>query len=119
MTFLSIVLVGCGGAVGAVLRFYFSTKWNKESLPLGTLAVNLVGSMVLGVLIGVAVPDRWLLFAGTGLMGALTTFSTFQLEGWNMLTDRKRKRYFLYQGLSYAGGIALAFAGFLIGNILS
>ncbi|SDJ15448.1 fluoride efflux transporter FluC [Salimicrobium halophilum] len=119
MTIFSIFLVGCGGAIGAFLRFYFSKKWNKETLPWGTLTVNLTGSMLLGILVGAAIPEQWMLLAGTGLMGALTTFSTFQVESLNLLRGKERRRYVLYQGASYAGGLTLAFAGLLLGRFLS
>ncbi|WP_347860847.1 CrcB family protein [Salimicrobium sp. PL1-032A] len=118
MTVLSIFLVGCGGAIGAVLRYYFSKKWNDEMFPSGTLTVNLAGSFLLGVLIGAATPEPWLLFAGTGMMGALTTFSTYQVESLNLLRGKERKTYLLYQGITYAGGLGLSFVGILLGRFL-
>lgn len=82
-----VILVAIGGAVGAVLRHLVSTAAVQafgRGFPLGTLAVNGVGSFVLGGLIAWIArtegsPDIKLL-VGTGLCGALTTFSTFSVE---------------------------------------
>lgn len=119
MSVLSVFLVGIGGAIGAMLRYFFSKKWNGERFPFGTLFVNVTGSLLLGMLLGVSVPEEWLLFAGTGLLGAFTTFSTFQLESFGIVKERQKKRYFLYQLISYTGGAASAFIGLFIGKILS
>ena len=87
MTFLSIVVVACGGAIGAVLRYTVS-HWiassGKMAFPLGTFVVNAAGCLVIGFLM--AGPTRLVqhprveLLLVTGLLGALTTFSTFSLE---------------------------------------
>lgn len=78
---------GIGGFVGAVLRFSLSTWVNSlsnTSFPLGTLFVNVLGSFVIGFLflyfqhINLSVHQKSLLI--TGLLGALTTFSTFSLD---------------------------------------
>lgn len=87
-TWISIVLVACGGSVGAVLRFLVSIWfkiWFKTRFPYSTLTVNAVGSFVIGILNGlishqiVTAPHLQPLI-GTGFCGALTTFSTFSLE---------------------------------------
>lgn len=119
MSVLSVFLVGIGGAIGAMLRYYFSKKWNGGTFPFGTLFVNVTGSLLLGVLLGASVPEEWLLFAGTGLLGAFTTFSTFQMEGFGMVKGKLRKRYVFYQAISYTGGAASAFIGLFIGKLLS
>lgn len=83
----SILAIALGAALGALLRWVFGMQWNAlfPLIPLGTLAANLVG----GYLIGVAVmffgdnptlPPEWRLFAITGFLGGLTTFSTFSAE---------------------------------------
>ncbi|AKG04798.1 MULTISPECIES: fluoride efflux transporter FluC [Salimicrobium] len=117
MTILSIILVGLGGSIGALLRFSFSEKWNSGSFPTGTLAVNWFGSFFLGALIGAGFSGHPFLFAGTGMAGALTTFSTMQLEGITLYKRIERKRFLLYQFISYTGGIALAWAGMWAGRL--
>lgn len=89
--------VALGGAFGAVSRYLLSgwvSRVTRESeLPLltafpflGTLTVNMVGSFLLGLLVGVSIEERWMLspnlriLLGVGFLGALTTFSTFSFE---------------------------------------
>ncbi len=86
---LDLVLVGAGGAVGSVLRYLASSFVQRlefwGSFPGGTLAVNLVGCVVLGLLGGLS-DSRYLLgpsarlFVFIGVLGGFTTFSTFSYE---------------------------------------
>ncbi|GAB3441878.1 fluoride efflux transporter CrcB [Actinophytocola sediminis] len=80
---MTALLVFLGGMVGAPLR-YLVDRWvqsrHDSRLPLGTLTVNIVGCLVLGALTGAAVADPVLALVGTGLCGALTTYSTFGYE---------------------------------------
>jgi CrcB protein len=84
---MTVVLVLAGGALGAPLRYLtdlFVQARHDSVLPWGTFSVNILGSLVLGaVASAVAVsglPTAVMTFAGTGLCGALTTFSTFGFE---------------------------------------
>ncbi len=72
-------MVALGGAVGAVLRVLIS-EWMPDGFPYGTLAVNLAGSLLLGVIVGLSLSAEmgWLL--GTGMMGAFTTMSAYSLD---------------------------------------
>ncbi|WP_457595705.1 fluoride efflux transporter CrcB [Hydrogenimonas sp.] len=88
-----ILSVGAGGFVGAVLRFLISTqvqRWAPTLFPVGTLAVNVLGSFVIGFLAlyfeSVVAPHQKALLV-TGMLGALTTFSTFSLETVTMLQE--------------------------------
>ena len=87
MTWGEWLLVVAAGAVGAPLRYVVDTLVSDRSggtFPVGTLVVNLTGSFALGVLTGLVlyhgVGQAPRLVAGTGLLGAYTTFSTFSLE---------------------------------------
>ncbi|MBB3006433.1 fluoride efflux transporter CrcB [Cupriavidus alkaliphilus] len=84
---LGFVAVGVGAAAGAWLRWGFSVLWNaiNPALPYGTLAANLVGGYLIGLAVGffdthAGLPPEWRLFAITGFLGGLTTFSTFSSE---------------------------------------
>ncbi|GBL02974.1 fluoride efflux transporter CrcB [Glaciecola sp. KUL10] len=83
-TYLAICI---GGAIGAPLRWYLvqiTTNWLGKGFPFGTLAVNVLGSFALGVLysfIHYSDSNSWLkAMVGIGLLGALTTFSTFSFD---------------------------------------
>jgi CrcB protein len=87
MSFWLLLSVGIGGFFGAILRFTLSL-WIKQvsnsSFPFGTLSVNIIGSLLMGFLfmyfsqINLSIPQK-LIFT-TGLLGALTTFSTFSMD---------------------------------------
>jgi CrcB protein len=84
VTVLGVVVAG---ACGAVLRYLVDHAVQRRSgsdFPLGTLVINVTGSLALGVLAGSAahhgVSAAWLTVAGTGLIGAYTTFSTFTFD---------------------------------------
>lgn len=77
------LLVMAGAAVGAPLRYLtdrFVQARHDSTFPWGTLTANVVGSLALGVLTGAAADPRLHLLIGTGLCGALTTYSTFSYE---------------------------------------
>jgi len=85
-----LAMVALGGALGAVGRYLLSgwvTRLTHESpFPWGTLTVNVLGSLLLGLLMGAGSEGRWLVsptarvLLGIGFLGALTTFSTFSYE---------------------------------------
>jgi CrcB protein len=91
---MTLVLVMLGGAVGAPLRYLVDLtvrRWHDGRFPWGTLVVNLIGSFVLGIVLGMsavggASPEVVALVA-TGLCGALTTYSTFGFETVRLLED--------------------------------
>jgi fluoride exporter len=81
----AVVWIGVGivSGLGAVLRFALHTAVQRRIagvFPSGTLAVNVLGSLVLGVLHGAGVSGDALLLAGTALLGSFTTFSTWMVE---------------------------------------
>ena len=113
-----------GGALGALIRF-FTERWAAhrfhERIPYGTLIVNLAGSLLLGVAVGMHergnLDDSMLLLIGTGFCGALTTFS-----GWigQIYTRGRhgetRALAAVYLGVSVVAGVALAALGYAVGN---
>ncbi|MGE5028227.1 MAG: fluoride efflux transporter CrcB [Betaproteobacteria bacterium] len=87
MTFYGLLAVGAGAAVGAWLRWWLGILWNPvfPTLPLGTLAANLVGGYLMGLAMAVfaehpGLPPEARLLLATGFLGGLTTFSTFSAE---------------------------------------
>lgn len=90
-----ILAIGFGGFFGAILRYLIS-GWTYQlfgtRLPYGTLAVNIIGSFILGLFLMLAnerfvVSDIIRSFIAIGMMGALTTFSTFSYETVSLLQD--------------------------------
>jgi CrcB protein len=83
----SVLAISAGAALGAVLRWLMSNSFNAlfPELPPGTLLANLVGGYLIGVAAAVfvlhpGISTEWRQFVVTGLLGGLTTFSTFSLE---------------------------------------
>jgi len=93
---LPILAVSAGAVIGANLRWALGLWLNSSyhAIPYGTLAANLSGGWLIGLLIGYfthgsALAPEWRLFAITGLCGALTTFSTFSVEMLSALQEGK------------------------------
>ena len=106
MNFYYMIAVGVGGFLGAVARYYMSQKLNKtaeDRLPLGTLAVNLLGSFLLGFILSIGLKEIYILLIGTGFIGALTTFSTLHKE--LFILQKYPRKWLLYFFITYARGI--------------
>ncbi len=113
---LDVCLVSMGGATGALLRHFTSLYFNREgaSIPMGTLAVNLVGCFLIGLLHGwglTAGQSRTRTFFATGFLGAFTTMSAFSIETWGMAENGNRVAAFVYVAVSIIGCIACAALG--------
>jgi CrcB protein len=117
-----VLYVAIGGAVGSAGRYLVDRAIGERSFPVATLTVNLVGSFVLGLLVGwigdrVAPGVRLALF--TGVLGGFTTFSTFALEASVLLRSGHGASALSYLIASIAGGVVLAFAGLVAGESLA
>ncbi|ADE72638.1 MULTISPECIES: fluoride efflux transporter CrcB [Priestia] len=111
---MSVLLVGIGGFLGAIARYVLGTWMNKKSskgLPIGTLFINLLGSFLLGWMVGQGVTSGLYSFLGIGFIGSFTTFSTFKLESVQLHQNKKHSMFYSYLAYSYIGGILLAFVG--------
>jgi CrcB protein len=90
-----IMFVGMGGFIGACLRYIItvlSPKLFGTNLPYGTLIVNVVGGILIGLIMELSLSTNLIspnlkLFLTTGIMGGLTTFSTFSYETVSLFTD--------------------------------
>jgi CrcB protein len=113
--------IGVAGGVGAVARFLVDASVSARSrgeFPLGTLAVNLTGALALGVLVGAAVDSDAYRLAGTGLIGAYTTFSTWTFESHRLGEDGQMRTGALNFALSLLLGLLVAWAGRHLGAAL-
>lgn len=123
---MTVLLVLVGGAVGAPLRYVVDllVQARHDSVfPWGTLAVNAVGSLVLGVTAGAVSatdgPDWVLTLVGTGFCGALTTFSTFGLETVRLAEEGSFVEAGLNAVASLALSLVLCVAGWWVANGLA
>lgn len=118
---MTVVLVFLGGAVGAPLR-YVIDRWVQAHhglrFPLGTLAVNLVGCFLLGVVAGGVADAGWSAHTqallGTGFCGGFTTFSAFSMETIELFSGRLTIRAVSYVVASVGLGVALAALGWAL-----
>ncbi|NUU25965.1 MAG: fluoride efflux transporter CrcB [Streptomycetaceae bacterium] len=122
MTWVFVVL---GAAVGAPLRYLTDRAVQSRHdavFPWGTLTVNVVGSLVLGLLTGAAAAGAASadvrLLVGTGFCGALTTYSTFSYETLRLAEQGARAYAAANVGVSLAVGIGAAFAGVAVADAL-
>jgi fluoride exporter len=107
-------MVVLGAAVGAPIRFLVDLAFKRrfgQDFPWGTLVVNAAGSLVLGALMALPLSAEAMALLGTGLCGALTTYSTFAYETVQLARTRPRSRALLYVLASLSLGLGSAWLG--------
>jgi CrcB protein len=118
--------IAAGGALGALCRFWMSTAvygWLGRGFPYGTLAVNVVGSLLMGLLFvlmieRLAVGAEWRAFWLVGVLGAFTTFSTFSVETLALIEQGEFAKAALNSLVSVVACIGAAFLGAAIARQL-
>ena len=117
---MSLLFVGIGGAIGAILRYLLSQLPFQHDFPLKTLLINLLGSLAIGYLSAKFQQshwfegDQWLLI--TGVCGGFTTFSTFSLESLQLIQNGNTRLAIFYMIVSLIGGLCCVGIGFFLGN---
>ena len=120
MSLQSFILVGAGGALGSMGRYGFGAWVGRVapgSFPLGTLLINIAGSLVMGLVIGVLArtAPAWQaegrLFVAVGILGGFTTFSAFSLDAITLIERGELWQAALYVSLSVAVSIIALFLG--------
>lgn len=120
---MNYLLVILGSALGGGLRYWLSNavyKYFPVTFPYGTLAVNIVGSFILGLIVFVFDEKELLnsqlkIFLTIGLCGGFTTFSTFSLETFNLLRDSE----YLLAVLNIIASLLLCIGGLFLAYIIS
>lgn len=112
--------------MGSVFRYWISGLTHKVfngGFPWGTLSVNLIGSLIIGLLWGLSetliISNNVRLFLFLGVLGSFTTFSTFTLENFSLMRDGEYWLAALNVFLSIFLGIALVFVGFILARAYS
>jgi CrcB protein len=116
-----LLLVMAGGAVGSAARFLVGRAALGAlgpNFPYGTLAVNLIGGLGMGLLVGVLARlnagEYWRLLLGIGVLGGFTTFSSFSLDAVGMIERGDLAMALAYVLVSVIGSIAAVFIGLSI-----
>jgi CrcB protein len=122
-----VIVVGVmvAGACGAVLRYLVDHVVQRRTggeFPFGTLVINVSGSFVLGILTGSAlhggISAPWLTVAGTGLIGAYTTFSTFSFDTVRLAEADRWRPAVLNVVVGIGLGLGAAAVGLAVGSAL-
>lgn len=118
-----LLLVGLGGAVGAMARYLTNVGAGRVVGPnapwAGTLTVNIAGGVLMGLLVGIlahrggADQERWRLLLGVGVLGGFTTFSAFSLDAALMIERRAYAQSAGYMVASVLLSVAALFAGLI------
>jgi CrcB protein len=118
-----MIYVGIGGAIGACLRYIISANSSRlfgTQFPYGTLIVNVLGGILIGFIMELSLTTDLIspelrLFLTTGIMGGLTTFSTFSYETINIFSDGK----YILAGLNAGMNLFLSLLGVVVGKLLT
>lgn len=124
-----LIFLIIGGSLGTVCRYYgaaLGQAWFGNWLPYGTLLVNLLGCLLIGIVFGFLesrfttlseAPLQLRLLLITGFLGAFTTFSSYEMEAFLYLRQGSWERALLYLALSTLLGLALIWLGIKLGRI--
>lgn len=116
---MTLLMVALGAVVGAPLRYlvdrYVQARYGA-GFPWGTLAVNLAGSFVLGLVLGLRLSPALTALIGTGFCGALTTYSTFSWEALSFARRGERAKAFAYVLVSLLAGLGAAALGAILAD---
>lgn len=116
-----LLLVFVGGGFGSVLRYVIGKYLNDSTngIPYGTFAANIIGSLLIGIILGLAVKNNTLsenqiLFLATGFCGGFTTFSTFAYENHLFLKSGDFMSFAIYTIASFVVGFLAVFGGMFL-----
>lgn len=113
----NIILAGIGGGIGSALRYLFSQLVRNNNFPLSTLLINIIGSLIIGIIFGFNLKhagwsENWKILLTAGFCGGFTTFSAFSYENVLLLQQGKYTLSILYIFSSIIAGILATYIGF-------
>lgn len=114
----NLLLIGVGGFIGAIVRYFLINKLKElieSSIPVPTMIVNISGSFLLGLIVGMDVYATAYFILAIGFLGAFTTFSTFAVEAVTLWREKRRGSLFIYIIGTFVGGFLFCFAGWKVG----
>lgn len=121
MSWTGFLAVGLGGAIGCWMRWILGILLNPvfPTVPLGTLAANLSGGLIMGCMMGIiehfqALPPEFRLFVMTGFLGGLTTFSTFSAEANTLLLRGQLIWFGAHIAAHLIGSLAMTILGIFL-----
>ncbi len=122
-----LLLVGMGGFLGSVARYLISKlnlSWNFHSIPMGTFFANILGSLLIGFLLGILISSNEMttnlkLFLVVGFCGGFTTFSAFTNENFLLLQNGQTTTALIYMTLSVVLGILAVMGGFYLSKLFT
>lgn len=124
-SFLLVGLIGLAGAAGALARYLLGlliVKRTKMLFPWGTLAINVSGAFLIGLLFGLTgqrvISMQIQIVLATGFLGGYTTFSTMSWEGVQLMKVRNLRQGMLYLAGNFAPGLLAVLLGMALGGLL-
>lgn len=122
----TLIVIGLGGFLGSISRYLLTAGIHQylfTSFPAGTLAVNSLGSLLIGIIYGFAEKGAllnadWKLFLTVGFCGGFTTFSTFSHDNLMLLRDGQTTHFLLYTLGSILLGLLAVVLGYLFTKTL-
>jgi fluoride exporter len=115
LVWAGVVMIGGAGSVARFLVDGAISSAAGRDFPYGTLAVNISGAIILGLVTGLALGHYQALLAGTAAVGSYTTFSTWMLETQRLAEERQHRKAIINVAVSLVLGVAAAALGRLIG----
>lgn len=115
LVWAGVVMIGGAGSVVRFLADGVVASATGRDFPFGTLAVNISGAVILGLLTGLALGQDQALLAGTAAVGSYTTFSTWMFETQRLAEERQHRKAAVNVIASLVLGVAAAALGRLIG----
>lgn len=120
-----VLLVFVGGGLGSIMRYFLGVLFNtpQVKIPYGTFVANILGSLFIGVVLGLASKNESLsgeqtLFLATGLCGGFTTFSTFAYENYAFLKAGDFMSFAVYTFASFTIAFFAIFAGLFLSKTI-